>query len=145
MSRARGFTLIELMIVVAIIGILASIALPSYTDYIRRTRVAEAIAVLGEARTKAEQHFQDRRTYVGICTGTSVLQPLTATKGFSFRCNDPDPTLNTFQITATGTGNMAGFTYTLANGDVRSTTLTAATKWGGTGSACWVLRKDGTC
>lgn len=63
--RNKGFTLIELMIAVAIIGILAAIAYPSYVEYTKKTRRAEASAVLFEAAQVAERRFSQAGVYTG--------------------------------------------------------------------------------
>ena len=60
----NGFTLIELIIAVAIVAILASIALPNYTEYVKRASRAEAAAYLLDAANKEEQYFVDNREYV---------------------------------------------------------------------------------
>lgn len=58
LNKAKGFTLIELMIVVAIIGILAAVALPAYQDYTKKAKFAEVVSMVGAARTAVELCFQ---------------------------------------------------------------------------------------
>lgn len=130
-GKNSGFTLIELMIAVAIVAILASVALPSYQDYVRRGRIPEATSGLGQGRIIMEQWFQDNRTYVGArCPG--------ATQSFAFVC-DPQ-TADTFTITANGIGTMAGFTYRIN----QIGTMTSATPWGN-GATCWIARRGDAC
>src|SRR6266851_5361113 len=76
MRSATGFTLIEVMITVAIVAILAAVAIPSYTDYITRSKIQEATTTLLAQRTKMEQYFQDQRTYSGACDPANSLTVL---------------------------------------------------------------------
>ena len=143
MNRFRGFTLIELMIVVAIVAILAAIAVPSYSDYVRRGRITEAISALSGMRVKLEQFFQDNRTYAGACAAGTVAQlpATTAQSNFAFDC----PTLNANQylVRAVGQNSMTGFEFTI-NEQNRRVTVAVPTGWT-LNNACWVLKKDGSC
>ncbi len=144
MKRANGFTLVELLVVVAIVGILAAIAVPQYGDYVTRGKLAEATATLSETRVKLEQYFQDNRTYVGACAAGTVA-PLPTGRYFAYAC--PTLTATTFTVVATGIAaqGTADFIFTINQANVRATTGTPAS-WGSTTSAtCWINKKSGTC
>ncbi len=141
MKRQSGFTLIELMVVVVIVGILAAIAIPNYRDYVIRGQLNEAFATLGAQRVRMEQYFQDQRTYVGACAAGTVAPPMTATTLFNYACNNL--TATTYTLQATGVNSTAGFTFTL---DQNNTRATPAVRTGWTANAtCWVRKKDGSC
>lgn len=115
---ARGFTLIELMIVVAIVAILASVALPAYNDYVRRGQLQEAFVQLADYRVKMEQYFQDNKNYGATCgvgsaySNWNTFAPAGA-KYFSFGCVTSNSG-QSFLITATGSGGLTnGFDYTI--------------------------------
>ncbi len=74
MKKQQGFTLIELMIVVAIIGILAAIAIPAYQDYTIRAQVSEGLNLSGGAKAAVTEYYQDR----GALPGTNALAGVAA-------------------------------------------------------------------
>jgi type IV pilus assembly protein PilE len=154
-SSERGFTLIEVMIVVVIVAILSAIAIPSYRDYVTRGRIVEATAGLGDARNKMEQYFQDNRTYPTACKvqptapGATEVQ-LQALQNFTMSCTLPAGG-TTYTVTAAGNtgGPMEGFSYTINETNVRTTTLSgtgASSGWTvASPNTCWVIRKGGIC
>ena len=78
----RGFTLIEVVIVVSIIAILSAVAYPSYRDYLRRGQLADATNGLSVMRAQMERHFQDNRSYATVSTFTTPCAAAVATRTF---------------------------------------------------------------
>ena len=146
MSQPRGFTIIELLIVIAIVSILAAVALPAYNDYVQRGKITEAFTGLAEFRVRMEQFYQDNRRYDGAgLNGCGAASP--NSKYFTFACAPGAAPAQTYTVTATGiaTQGLTNFVYTLDEKNVRATT-TLGTGWNGApNAACWVRRKDGTC
>jgi type IV pilus assembly protein PilE len=147
MRRVKGFTLIELMIAVAVVAILAAIAMPSYTDYMRRSKIAEATSALLSMRTRLEQFYQDQRTFAGACVAGTVAPLPGGLKYFTVACPTLTPTQYT--VTATGINDMAGIVFTINEANVRATTVTAGTAMANAGytdnATCWVQKKGGMC
>ncbi|HEY6513670.1 MAG TPA: type IV pilin protein [Burkholderiaceae bacterium] len=135
-----GFTLIEVMITVAIVAILSAVALPSYRDYVIRGNIPEATSRLATKQVQMEQFFQDNRTYVG---GTGCTADTTSSKYFDFSCSGV--TAATFTITAAGKGSMAAFSYTINQTGAKTSAITH-TGWSNPSpNTCWAIKKAGQC
>jgi len=144
-NKERGFTLAELMITLAVVGILAAIALPFYGDYVTRAKVADAVNELATMRARMDEYFLDHRTYVGACTDGTIA-PLPAGEVayyFDFSCSNLSP--NTYTVMATGrlAAGMDGFSYSVDQNNLRAT-LSVPADWTASAS-CWTLREDGSC
>ena len=141
-----GFTLIEVMMAVAIVGILAAVAFPSYRDFITRGQLTDATNGLATLRAQMERHFQDNRSYA---TAGTFVTPCASTDAalrtfgpFVVTCATT-PTTTTFSLQAVGSGRVAGFTFTINETDVRAT-LAAPSGWS-TCASQWLTKKGQTC
>ena len=142
MKQQSGFTLVELMIVVAIMAILASIVIPSYQDYVTKGQLTEGISELADARVKMEQAFQDSHTYDVFGDGSTCPTAIPAAgTNFTYSCT---LTPSTYIITATGINKLAGFSYTINQENTKATTGLKA-GWGSATVGCWITSKGGTC
>ncbi len=111
-KRARntqaGFTLIELIVVVTIVGILASIAIPSYTEYVRRNNRASAQALLSQLASRQQQYLLNQRQYGTLAQLGGVVQEGGAQHyTITVATAQPANAAPTFTLTATPTGGQA--------------------------------------
>ncbi len=134
----KGFSLIEIMIVVAIIGIIASIALPSYADYVEKGRAAEAPSILADLRIKMEQCFQDTRDYTDV-TCAAFCSPGSGDVYFGYSCT-PAATATTYTLAAAGVGNMSTFAYSVDESNNKNSTYKSVA-----GNGCWLSSKGSSC
>lgn len=152
MKRAQGFSLIELMIVVAVIGILAAVAVPQYNQYILKSKLAEARAELSDARVRMERYFQDNRRYngpaaLGEC-GVEV-NDFGEKRYFNYVCAvvdaDGDDWAEGYTVTATGIAaqGTANFAFTI-NQDNDKVTTSVPADWT-INAGCWVTGPGGGC
>lgn len=130
------------MIVVAVMAILASIAIPQYTQYILRGKIADGLSGLMKLQLKLENYYQDNRVY-GAGGNCAINVSTFNTPNFTYSCTTSNSDQN-FTLTATGTGNATGFSYSINDTGTKST-ITVGGSWSGAGSSCWVTRASGAC
>lgn len=139
-TMQKGFTLIELMIVVAIIGILAAVAIPAYQDYTIRAKISEVMVIASAAKTTTSEYFlstgsmPDSTTTAGINTDPTQSSYLNQTDGTGIQ----------FATSATG----ATLTYILnpntLGGDITATSSIIFQGSGGTNGVQWTCDVDDT-
>jgi type IV pilus assembly protein PilE len=154
-----GFTLIELMITIAIIAIIAAVALPNYTDYITRSKFSEAQGHLSDLRVKMEQYYMDNRRYStnaggGTC-GIGAAPTPGGAKYFTYTCTSSNPNAagdQQFRITAIGVASqgLGGISFDVNESNTRRTIVSGSSDIANKGytaatTGCWVTKKPAQC
>jgi type IV pilus assembly protein PilE len=140
-GRSRGFSLIELMVTIAVIAVLAGVALPSYRDQIARGKRSDVQTALVEDAAYMQRYYAANNTYLAANGVTPTLPAAQSPKGpaganYTITIDAaPNTTDTTFRLTATPTGGMASdpcgsFTYdNLGTKGITGTGLTVANCW----------------
>jgi type IV pilus assembly protein PilE len=124
-SRIRGFTLIELMIVIAVVGILAAIALPAYLEQVRKSRRASAEAHLMDIAAKQQTYLLDTRgTYASSLSTLNITTPTNVASFYTIAVtpdNTVKPPIFTARATPTGgqTADVGGLALTITESGIK--------------------------
>lgn len=135
----RGFTLVELMVTVAILGILGAIAYPSYTAYVFRSRIPVALEALSGYQIRMEQRFQDMGNYQGAAGACAIPVPA-GLRNFTITCTLSNVAGTQYEARAVGDGPVSGVEYRINQNGRRWTPSHPK----GSKTDCWTV-KGGSC
>lgn len=132
-KRAPGFTLIELMITVVVLGVLAAIAVPSYTSFVNKSRAKSASADLAALALNMENRYQLQLVYPVNAAGTvasTTTFPAWAPTQSSYFNYTLVSTTSSYTLTATGKSSLSGCVLTLNNSNTRTASSSCGfTSW----------------
>lgn len=135
-KRSTGFTLIELMIVVAVVAILAAVAFPSYTAYVKRSIRAEAQAYMESVAGRQQQYLVDTRAYATLTQMNALIAAPTRVSA-AYTIAMPDPTSSPMAFTMTLTPGTNQASDTCGTLSINQSGTKTATKNGSAVSGCW--------
>lgn len=135
-SSRSGFSLIELMIALAVIGVLLAIALPNYNDYLLKGKLAEAMTVLSDLQVREEAYYTDNRAYSAMTPRTGQTQYFDTTSCVTTTVGGV--AAQGYLCTAASTA--LGYSYTVNEAGTKSTIKPDLST-----AACWLKAANGSC
>jgi len=119
MRNQKGFTLMELMVVIVIVAILAAVAVPLYINYVKDARRTEAKAAVGALATAEEEYYLNNNTYAAVPPWTNLIAPEGQKKQTNLSQETVDQISQNWNIVIDGTSD-AGYTITLTGGGLKN-------------------------
>ena len=148
-QKAAGFTLIELMITVAIVAILSAIAYPSYRNYVIRGQLVDATNGLSAMRANMERYYQDNRTYLATGTASPPCLTTSVVGSFQLSCTVTATPAPGYSLQAVGgvngNNNTKAFTFTVDNLNNMATSVAAPAPSGWASCTTGWVTKPGGC